>query len=638
METQPLIATEEPVERKPTPFKHRLVGLIAGLAGALLLFQFFFFPGPRERVHYDLSIRDLTWGDVNFLQTTDTHGWYSGHINQRQYHANWGDFISFASRLREIARANNQDILLVDTGDRHDGNGLSDVTVPNGSKSLPIFIQQEYDLITLGNHELYEFENSRQEYELVAAHFGSKYVCSNVEYKLPNGTFVPIGNKYRYFTTENKKVRVLALSFLFDFTRFNDGTRVTPIRDSIEQEWFSDTLKQFQPEDVDLLVVFGHIPISHKWSELYLLHTRLRESYPNTKIQYFGAHSHIRDFSVFDENSVGLQSGRFCETVGWASVKLNGKAAPSDSLIDAAKESFSRSYIDFNLQSFLHHSRVDSLDDFHTERGLNVSKQIVDTRKSLKLDDEIGKVENNYYLDYVPINHPKSIFELLTKKVLPTLNSTKSEQVSSAGRIIIINTGSIRYDLYKGSYTLDSQYIVSPFENDWVKLSLPRKVALKIASKLNDVQYITTDSQQSFESLKPPHHWNQPDHFFTQMTDGDKFEVEQEQEKNDYFNIKKQLPKGYVTVDDFGHDGDDTPHRPVVNYPIPNVVESVELNPHLKSDHDVIDVVFYSFITPNIIWALKELDFTRDVTKDVEFYSDEYLGLLLNSYIENFGA
>lgn len=27
-------------------------------------------------------MRDLPWGDINFLQTTDTHGWHAGHLQE----------------------------------------------------------------------------------------------------------------------------------------------------------------------------------------------------------------------------------------------------------------------------------------------------------------------------------------------------------------------------------------------------------------------------------------------------------------------------------------------------------------------------------------------------------------------------
>lgn len=174
------------------------------------------------------QIRDLEFGDLNFLHTTDTHGWYSGHLNQKIYGADWGDFVSFAHHLRQLAHANGHDLLLIDSGDRHDGNGLSDITEPNGARSLPIFIQQDYDLLTLGNHELYVAENLEQEYEIVASHYGEKFVSTNVEY-LKGEEWVPLGQKYRYFTTPIHGTRVLGLGFMFDFKRYNEKTRVTPI-------------------------------------------------------------------------------------------------------------------------------------------------------------------------------------------------------------------------------------------------------------------------------------------------------------------------------------------------------------------------------------------------------------------------
>lgn len=617
----------------------RVPGLFLGLIGAFFLLKFL---NTEQILVKSPAIKDLSWGELNFLHTTDTHGWYSGHLNQPQYHANWGDFVSFAAHMREIADANSQDLILVDTGDRHDGNGLSDVTSPNGAKSLPVFIQQDYDLVTIGNHELYEFQNSKQEYELVAAHYGEKYVCSNVEYVLPNGTEVPFGSKYRYFETKNQKKKVLALSFLFDFNRNNYATRVTPIKDAVEEDWFKDVLRDFPENEVDILVVFGHIPVTHQWKELGVLHNVLRKNYPSIKIQYFGGHSHIRDFAVYDENLTGMQSGRFCETVGWVSVNTttpNSKSLPGAEEVDnlskenyqsviglspdrsAAKQSFSRSYIDFNLASFYHHSRTGP-STFSTEKGLSISSEIKKIRKQLNLHKVIGYVtESNYYLDYVPLDNKKNIFKLLTDKVLPTLNSTNPNitTTDNDNRIIIINTGSVRYDLYKGKYTLDSQYIVSPFKNDWVKLTIPKQYAVKIADKLNEWSYIIALERD----LNPYIRHKQPENEYEYSIQGSK----------QPHQLKSKFTKGYLTHDDFGSDGDDTPHKPVVNFPIPNVVQSVQLN---DEDSDYVEVVFYEFIFSNIIWALKELQFTKNV--EAEFYSDIYMGELLNNYIQEFGA
>lgn len=42
------------------------------------------------------------------------------------------------------------DLLIVDTGDLHDGNGLSDATKLDGELSMPIFDEIDYDLLTIG--------------------------------------------------------------------------------------------------------------------------------------------------------------------------------------------------------------------------------------------------------------------------------------------------------------------------------------------------------------------------------------------------------------------------------------------------------------------------------------------------------
>ncbi|KAK6875018.1 hypothetical protein K6H11_001186 [Candida tropicalis] len=548
--------------------------------------------------------RNLTWNDVNFLHTTDTHGWYSGHINQAIYHGNWGDFISFTSHLREIADSKGQDLIIIDSGDRHDGNGFSDITKPNGIKSIPIFNKGDYDLLTIGNHELYEWENSKMEYESVVKEFGEKYVCSNVEINVKDLGWIGFGKKYRYFETKNQKVRVLSFGFLFDFKRFNKGTRVTPMIEVIQEKWFNDVLKEYDQEKVDMIVILGHTPISHNWKEFYKVHAYLRKFYPNTIIQYFGGHSHIRDFSVFDDLSTGLQSGRYCETIGWSSVNMTKVKLP-------VKERFSRSYIDFNLDSFKYHTNRDK--NFDTPKGIEVSEKIKKIRQELRLDDLIGYVNQNYYVDYVPIHHPHSIFNLLTTKVLKTLPGGDQEN-----RVIMINTGSIRYDLYKGPYTVDSKYIVSPFENLWVNLTIPKRVATKIADKLNEDDYI------SVSRLKPPHQYDISSGF--QLKNADQY----------YFSGDK-LPKGYVTHDDFGIDGDDTLHKPVVNFPVPNVVQSVEIkNGDSYDENTPVNVVFYTFITPNILWALNELNYTlSDDQISPTFYSEIYLGTLLNNYVSS---
>ena len=52
--------------------------------------------------------------------------------------------------MRRKAHQSGRDLLLVDTGDLHDGTGLSDTTNPDGKITDEIFKNVEYDLLTVG--------------------------------------------------------------------------------------------------------------------------------------------------------------------------------------------------------------------------------------------------------------------------------------------------------------------------------------------------------------------------------------------------------------------------------------------------------------------------------------------------------
>jgi 2',3'-cyclic-nucleotide 2'-phosphodiesterase (5'-nucleotidase family) len=81
-------------------------------------------PGARNAVTG--PNRALEWGQVNFLHTTDTHGWLAGHMKEPNYGADWGDFLSFTKGMRREAANLGVDLLIVDTGVR--GNSEEDST------------------------------------------------------------------------------------------------------------------------------------------------------------------------------------------------------------------------------------------------------------------------------------------------------------------------------------------------------------------------------------------------------------------------------------------------------------------------------------------------------------------------------
>ncbi|CAN9472754.1 putative ser thr protein phosphatase protein [Alternaria sp. MG1] len=151
----------------------------------------------------------LEWGQINFMHTTDTHGWLEGHIKEQNYGADWGDYVSFTKHMKQKARSLGVDLLLVDTGDLHDGAGLSDATSPNGNVSNVIFENVDYDLLTIGNHELYVTEIAYETFSNFSKVYGDKYLTSNVQIINPaTGQFEYIGSRYRYFTTEQGNLNV----------------------------------------------------------------------------------------------------------------------------------------------------------------------------------------------------------------------------------------------------------------------------------------------------------------------------------------------------------------------------------------------------------------------------------------------
>ena len=146
----------------------------------------------------------LEWGQINFVHTTDTHGWLEGHVKERNYGADWGDFASFVAHQRAAAARRGVDLLVVDTGDLHDGAGLSDATTPNGAVSNAVFASGgiDFDLLAIGNHELYLANVAYETWANFAALYGDRYLTSNVQILSPeSGQWEPIGARYRYFTT-----------------------------------------------------------------------------------------------------------------------------------------------------------------------------------------------------------------------------------------------------------------------------------------------------------------------------------------------------------------------------------------------------------------------------------------------------
>ncbi|KND92269.1 Uncharacterized protein PB2B2.06c, partial [Tolypocladium ophioglossoides CBS 100239] len=500
----------------------------------------------------------LEWGQVNFLHTTDTHGWLEGHLKEQNYGADWGDFVTFTRRMRQTAGNMGVDMLLIDTGDLHDGNGVSDATKVDGTESMPIFDEVDYDLLTIGNHELYVSEVAYQMFNEYARKWGERYVTSNVKVlNKATGRYEYVGATHRYFTTA-KGLRVMAFGVLFDFTGNSNASQVLKAKDMVKEGWFTQALASSSP--VDLFILFGHNPVrqSDPSSTFKTVFDAIRSAHPKTPVQIFGGHTHIRDFAVYDDAAVALESGRYCETLGWASmsgfdgansgfrgvrnphgVANPGRPARAGS---AAPWVYSRRYLDWNRKTFVYHSSQDEETyDYHS--GQRVTGDITAVRDQLKLGDVYGCAPQDWCMSCAPFTDEKNIFPgvIVPAVAAVVVNETRADKA----RIIVGNSGAVRFDLHKGPFTYDDNFIVSPFRDVFLYLpDVPFDKASKVITQLNK----GAASKRELASMAVPRD------SCTDPTLGYLSRREQREERGVVRRQEAVVP-GYVTSDDWGTDG-----------------------------------------------------------------------------------
>ncbi|KAI8979381.1 Metallo-dependent phosphatase-like protein [Mycotypha africana] len=520
-------------------------------------------------------LRPLPWGDVNFLHTTDSHGWLEGHVSQGSYNGDLGDFYSFTVRMKEKAKKMKKDLFIVDTGDTHDGNGLSDITSPRGLLSQPLLTQIPYDLLTIGNHELYVDDITNDTLRNFIPHWKDKYLAANVYVKDANtNVTVPITkNKYTYF--EGKYgTRVLAYGFLFNFQKNGKMSVIKSVEDEIKQPWFQKSLVKHKP---DIIVLIGHMGLHS--SEFASLIKEIRAHYPTIPITVFGGHTHIRDAAIYDPWAAGIQSGRYLETIGFFSLKYDKKTSKHDHH-HPRNVTFARRYLDQNRYTYIHHSVDGKEKKFDTKEGKKITEKIQQLRKEYDLSIQLGCAPQDYKMSAVPPDDPSSVFYLLTREVLPKV---VTEPQAKNPAYFLANSGSVRYDIDKGPFLIGNMYQLSPFEDYFYAIqNVPYDVVDKVLPLLN---------KEGEKMMKRNIQWLKD-----QSTADDADEITS-------LDRRTPITPGYVTVDDFGTDGDDTEHIPVDTYTIPAFIGS-EIP---KNDTGFVDIVYFDFIDNQLKALLQSL-------------------------------
>ncbi|KAL9090846.1 MAG: hypothetical protein Q9159_001787 [Coniocarpon cinnabarinum] len=628
-------------------------------------------------------------GAYRGFENQHTHGWLEGHLKEENYGADWGDFVSFVEHMNETAIDAGVDLLVVDTGDLHNGAGLSDATSTNSATSNPIFENVKYDLLTIGNHELYVTDIAYETSNQFAKVYGDRYLTSNVQIQNPSGEFEYIGQQYRYFTTR-MGLRIMSFGFLYDFTGNSNASRVITANESVSQDWFKNAVNFDKP--IDLFLVLGHNPPRPTvgGSTFGTIYDAIRSMRADVPIQVFGGHTHQRDFYAYDEMATGPESGRYCETLGWLSISgipayknISAKGLPhptqpaipivkspstststptqtsgsefSTSIVsptasvDAKANStlvYSRRYLDWNRLTFEYHSNTSSVngtsyyhrrslgkrgqhqqrrqttdDTFNTPKGTAVTNTVYNDRQSLNLTALYGCVPQSWCQSCAPFLSSGNIYSLLTTALQQTV--VKRSRADTP-RIIILNTGSVRFDLFKGPFTYDDSFIVSPFHDtfqfiadvpwqyasqllkqlDGGSIFKKRDVSPESEAQLRTSDFITANGVyiQQREACPNPPYQIVGSHPHAKRSVGALTR-----------RGSNRTTDGYVTTDDFGTDGDDTIHSPIPYYRQPNYFQSNASFPTDGTIPGTVDVVFLDYFASAVVQFLTQ-DGQMDLT------------------------
>ena len=501
-------------------------------------------------------------------------------------------------------------------------------------------------MICSGNHELYKNSSSENEYYETVPSFLGNYLASNLDIIDPKtGEQRPLAQRFKKFTTKNQGIRVLAFGFLFNFRGNSNSTIVQMVQETIREKWFQEAIRD---REVDLFLVIGHVPL--RTQEFASIFKAIREQQWDVPIQFFGGHTHIRDYAKYDSKAYGLESGRYMETIGFMSVTGLHTGGKSNSMsIDTAalhvarvaSPTFSRRYIDNNLFSFYHHTDMNGT-TFPTEHGRNVSSMIASARKAMKLDKSYGCAPRDYWTNRAPYPSKNSIFSWLQDEVLPDM--VLDVERAHVPRIVLTNTGALRFDIFKGPFTVDTTYTVSPFTSGFRYIKdVPFSVAKRLLQIINQEVPQLWPASLSLAFKAPVR--SQAN---THQADEQLFHASGQRPLGKHYtpDHDAELTAGYTTTDDAGSDGDDTIHAPIEFYRVPNALESrIDFPPALTEDSKdsadpvSVDLVYVDFIESYILLALKFLG-TDYATQDTDVYMEgmDMTGLIAEWVQEHWGC
>ncbi|KAI0359543.1 hypothetical protein OH77DRAFT_1035258 [Trametes cingulata] len=580
------------------------------------------------QTHLTPPTRPLEWGDLNIIHTTDSHGWLLGHqkasFPEPNYSGDFGDFASFVAHMKQIAEEKDVDLLLVDSGDLHDGTGLSDGFPPGGvdaHESNKFILDLPYDVMAIGNHELYIYANTLDMYKNFAPQLKGRYLSSNVNITVLNehgeAVSVPVGSRFAKFKTRKGR-KVTSLGVLYDFTGNDVNTTVQKVQDMVKESWFKEAIK----EEPDFFLLVGHMPVRRdNWPIVF---NAVRAVHPTTPILILGGHTHIRDCLQLDGRSIALESGRYMETVGWLSANLDQQRGSKKNI------TFTRRYLDPNRVTYEYHTRRSNF-SFDTLQGRLITQGLNELAKRFDLSQLFGTAPQDYTISQSPFPSNHSLLSLFAAQAMPyalTVNNSRA----NVPNIMITNSGSQRFDVYAGPFTKNDQLTASPFADSFLYIpEVPFSIANQVLPALNNAGANERRElhERALEREREMYARGEVDmRYLKWLEDMDRRSNGPER------RAAQNATLGYVTHDDCPGVGDDVLHAPLPFFSTPDFIGSNAPN---VTDDTPVDLVFVDFIESQLLEILNGLQSDKKYAEsDVLPYTDVLANAVLGIYAEKF--
>ncbi|KAJ7905761.1 5'-nucleotidase [Mycena olivaceomarginata] len=496
--------------------------------------------------------------------------------------------------MKELALKKDVDLLLVDSGDLHDGTGLSDGYPAGGvdaQQSNEFFRKLPYDVLTIGSFPFLTFllghlqPKTRQprantlDMHIILPRTSTAVttLSSNVNITI-DGVSKPVGSRLSKFQDAQRPRSERHLAVLYDITRTNAAnTTVQTVR-------FSRCIIKDEPRQSSSIA--GHMPVSRDNCEWPLVFNAIRAVHPLTPILILGGHSHIRDCVQLDGRSMSLESGRYMEDCWvdergppgaqgpWASAPQRARTiAPPRTSPSVAVPHWPRQFL------------------IRHDVGRSITKGLEQLAKKFDLSFTYGTAPHDFMIRAAPFPSNNSLLSLMAE-VMPialTVNNTRA----SVPNIMITNSGSLRFDIYAGPFTKNDQLTASSFADSFLYIpNVPFSVANAVLPALNGAG---ADNRKRDEGLR-----------------------------------RSCGRGGYVTTDACPGVGDDNPARAARVPRYPDFIASAA--PAGIADDAPIDLVFADFIETQLIGILNGLQSdnvytTADGAKYTSVVASEVLGI-----------